>query len=292
MNTQTSNTQDMKYADKVAVLIEALIAGDKASLKQAKSEYASLVSPVKIQRDFLNEVRIIAGNMPWNEMAKEIGISTRAMENYRLPEKSLNFRVMNDAVLRQVVNFMNQFIKDAEADTTVQEMEDISQKELFTIIKDLTGNPTWKELSAALEVNHTTLLNYILPSDSKNYREMPPAAFKEFLKLKNRLVTLTEEGQDEQELWTLIENGVFEKPDINMDLVEHMLPQLKKEAKALSETRQKKEAEEKEKAEKKAARLAKKEALEKEKLAKAEAKKAKKAKEAKAKKVKAKKAKK
>jgi hypothetical protein len=225
----TNTNKHMTYAKKLKPLINATTA-DAANAKSARKEYRALVSP-KTQCDFLNEVRVLAGNPPWNDLADDIGITRRAFINYRLPEHSGNYRGMNDATLRQVFSYLNAILNnDNTAEIRGESTEEISQKELFTIIKDLTGGPIWKDLSAALDINYVTLLNYILPDDSKNYRKLPPANFQELVALKNRLLSLTEEGHSEEELWDSIKNGAFEKPDMNIDLSGKIVRALKKQA--------------------------------------------------------------
>lgn len=217
----TTITEHMTYAAKLKVL-EGAVTPDTAKSKKARKQYRALVKP-KSQMDFLNEVRVIAGSPEWNDLADAIGIKRRAFTNYRLPEHSGNYRSMNDATLRQVFAYLNLILAGEEPKAFDTNVEKITQKELFNIIKDLVGNPMWKDLSEAVCIKHVTLLNYILPEDSKNYRSIPPAALKELVELKDKLLSLTEEGKSEEELWEMIKDGAFEKPDMNIDLTEHLL---------------------------------------------------------------------
>jgi hypothetical protein len=180
----------------------------------------------KTQLVFLNEVKVLSGDLPWNDIAKAMGISKRSLINYRLPERSINYRTMNDPTLRKVFNYVNALIRNPDnemiADENIEEnIVSVNQKDLFTEIKSLTGDPTWNELALSLGINKITFTNYILPENSSNYRKLKPFTLVEILDLREKLIQKSNEGITVEERWDSIKNGAFEKPDMNIDLSKH-----------------------------------------------------------------------
>lgn len=69
------------------------------------------------QSDLLNEIKGLSITMTWDELSEALKIKKRALKNYRMPESSSNYRLINNRILRDLI-----FLKDKLAQSETKEM--------------------------------------------------------------------------------------------------------------------------------------------------------------------------
>lgn len=82
------------------------------------------------QRELLNEIKILAGNPGWDDLAVSLDIEPRTFKNYRMPDDSSNYRNMHKLVLRDALKFRMKLLSKALSNATVAiEQENLAQDE-------------------------------------------------------------------------------------------------------------------------------------------------------------------
>lgn len=196
----------------------------------------------KTQQQLFSELKVLAHDIEWNDIAAQLAIIPRTLKNYRMPDASSNYRKMDAATLRRVMTYVDGLIENdgifslAPVDEDI--LDSIDQKALFIEIKELAGNPGWTALADSLEFNHRTFETYRLPSDSVHYRKLPPLTFMEIIELRDRLLEMQANEIDPEERWQSIAHGAFEKVNMSKGIVRH----IKKAQKAIDETKKAKKA--------------------------------------------------
>jgi hypothetical protein len=62
------------------------------------------------QKDLLNEIKSLAGNPMWDELALQMNIPKRTLKTYRMPDTSNDYRWINRVVMKDILTFRNNLL--------------------------------------------------------------------------------------------------------------------------------------------------------------------------------------